>query len=198
MMFVHNLVNSDENRIAKTILIEQSKENKINYYNEVKAVTDELGITMDIETLTKITKSEWKTLTKEKIKEKILLDTEKEVQSKTKMRFIKKNKLNAEEYITKLGVKEVSTIMRLKLNMVETKANFPKDDRICIMCKEREETSEHLFSCPVYQKLTNHNLTWSDQGKHWEDLHWLREAARVVERMEDIREREVNRQKLSI
>ena len=55
MMFVHNLVNSNENRIAKTILIEQSKENKTNYYNEIKAVTEELGIKMDIKTLAKTT-----------------------------------------------------------------------------------------------------------------------------------------------
>ena len=41
-------------------------------------------------------------------------------------------------------------IMRLKLNMIETKANLPNEsDRIslCLMCKKDEETTEHdIFS----------------------------------------------------
>ena len=92
-------------------------------------------------------------------------------------------------------MKEVATIMKLKLNMVETKANFPQgDDRLCIMCREADETTEHLFECPKYQQLTGHNLVWDANGKHWTDMQWMKKAAMVVERIEEIREREVNRQ----
>ena len=110
------------------------------------------------------------------------------------MRFVVKNNMEPEIYIKKLRMTEVATIMRLKLNMVDTKSNFPKgDDRLCIMCGETDETTEHLFQCRRYQELTGHNLRWSDNGDHWNDLQWLKEAAHVVERIEEIRDREIKR-----
>ena len=73
-------------------------------------------------------------------------------------------------------------------------SNFPKgDDRLCIMCGETDETTEHLFQCRRYQELTGHNLRWSDNGDHWKDLQWLKEAAHVVEHIEEIRDREIKR-----
>ena len=112
------------------------------------------------------------------------------------MRFIRKTELVAEDYVNKLSVREVSTIMKLKLNMIETKANFPTkygEDRQCIMCGDNEETTEHLFKCDKYKELAHNNLEWKDNGDQWGDIEWLRQAARVVERIEEIREREINR-----
>ena len=111
------------------------------------------------------------------------------------MRFVSKTKVEAEEYVKKLSMREVATIMKLKLNMVETKSNYPTgEDRTCIMCGNEDETTEHLFKCPRYRQLTGHNLVWSDDGEHWTDLQWLSKAARITERIEEIREREMNRQ----
>lgn len=62
------------------------------------------------------------------------------------------------------------------------------------MCNNHEETTEHLFKCTKYKELAKNYLVWSDEGNHWQDIEWLREAARVVERIEEIREREMNRQ----
>ena len=72
------------------------------------------------------------------------------------MRFVKKDVMEPEEYIKQLNMREVATILKLKLNMVETKANFPNkyDDRMCIMCKREEETTEHLFKCETYRRLS--------------------------------------------
>ena len=193
-MFVHNLINSDEKRIARTILIQQSQLKTSNYYNDIKDTAEKLGVTISIEELQETKKSAWKHKLKEKIHKQILLDIKNEVRTKTKMRFVSKQTFEAEEYIRKLSMKEVATIMKLKLNMVETKANFPRgDDRICIMCKETDETTEHLFKCPKYQQLTGHTLTWDKNRKHWLDIQWLKKAAMVVERIEEIREREVSR-----
>ena len=105
--------------------------------------------------------------------------------------------MEPEEYIQQLNMREVATIMKLKLNMVETKANFPNkyDDRMCIMCKREEETTDHLFKCETYRRLSNNQLAWNDheEGGQWKDVEWLKEAAKVVERVEEIRKREMNR-----
>ena len=193
-MYAYNLINSDEKRLARKVLIEQSKLHKPNYYNNTKTIAEQLGITFNMADLQEVTKSTWKQLIKRKIKEEILHDIEAEVKTKTKMRFVSKREFKAEDYIKKLNMKETKTIMRLKLNMVDTKANFPRgDDRTCVMCGAEDETTEHLFKCPRYQYLTGHNLSWSDCGDHWTDIEWMRKAVSVVERMEEIREREVNR-----
>jgi hypothetical protein len=193
-MFAHNLINSDESRIARKILIEQSKIKTRNYYNTLKTIADKLGVDASVKNLQQITKSQWKTTLKQTINVQILHDIKKETETKTKMRFVNKETMEPELYVKHLSMKEVSTIMRLKLNMVETKGNFPKgDDRTCVMCGEADETTEHLFLCTRYQQLTGHNLKWSADGCHWTDLQWLKEAACVVERIEEIRERELQR-----
>ena len=195
LMFAHNLINSDEKRIARTILIQQSQVRTSNYYNDIKKIAENLEIELDIADLQETKKSKWKQLLKDKIHKQVLHDIKEEVRTKTKMRFVSKQKFEAEEYIKKLTMKETATIMRLKLNMVETKANFPTgDDRRCIMCGEDDETTEHLFKCTRYRHLTGHNLVWDDNGKHWTDIQWMKEAVVVVERIEEIRKREMNRQ----
>ena len=75
---------------------------------------------------------------------------------------------------------------------------MPIDDASLIMCNNDDETTEHIFKCTKYKELSKNHLVWSDEGKHWQDIEWLREAARVVERIEEIREREMNRQTISI
>ena len=193
-MFAHNLVNSDESRMARKILIEQSKIKSSNYYNTIKTSAEKLGIDISIENLAETTKSQWKTTVKQNINKQILMDIKKETETKTKMRFVNKINMKPEPYIEKLSLKEATTIMRLKLNMVDTKSNFPNgEDRTCIMCGEEDETTEHLFQCFKYRQLTGHNLVWSDDGDHWTNLQWLKEAAHVVERIEEIRERELKR-----
>ena len=134
MMFVHNLINSADTRIAKNILLNQSNSKDKNYYNEVKKEAHEMGIELDVETLQTKTKSQWKRIVKEKVKERILGEIN-NVCTNTKMRFIQKKQMQAEEYINKLSMREVSNIMKLKLNMVETKANFPNKyaDRRCVI-----------------------------------------------------------------
>ena len=195
LMFAHTLVNSDEDRIARRVLIEQSKSTTTdNYYNDIKAKANKFGVDVSIEILEETSKSQWKRTIKQNIVKQILMVIKSEAETKTKMRFVVKNNMEPEIYIKKLRMTEVATIMRLKLNMVDTKSNFPKgDDRLCIMCGETDETTEHLFQCRRYQELTGHNLRWNDNGDHWNDLQWLKEAAHVVERIEEIRDREIKR-----
>ena len=133
MMFIQNLLHSSDTRIAKNILLSQSKSKEKNYYNEAKEEANEMGIELDVEMLKTKTKSQWKRIVKEKVKERILSEINNE-STNTKMRFIQKKQLQPEEYINKLSMREVSIIMKLKLNMVETKGNFPNKyaDRRCI------------------------------------------------------------------
>ena len=75
--------------------------------------------------------------------------------------------------------------MMMKLNMTDTKANFPSKykDRTCPMCKAEDETTEHLFQCEKYKELARHTLEWDGSGNQWKDINWMRQSVKVIERI---------------
>ena len=85
--------------------------------------------------------------------------------NKTKLRFIKENKISEKIYISKLNQKLVKIIMSLRLNMMEIKENDHAryGDPICPLCHLETDTGEHLFKC---EKLKE----WSLDGQTHEDL----------------------------
>ena len=80
--------------------------------------------------------------------------------------------------------------------MVDVKMNYKGKyvDQWCVMCKTEEETTEHLFRCKVYKEKARHNLKWNNNGDHLTKVEWLVEAVVVIDRMMEIRKRELNRQ----
>ena len=71
---------------------------------------------------------------------------------KTKLRFIKGSKFEMKEY---LGCEQASSLLKLKLNMVDLRANYKGkySDSLCRRCGLHEEYLEHLWDCPYfYQK----------------------------------------------
>ena len=74
---------------------------------------------------------------------------------KTKLRFL--NDYSLKPYIKNLEFKECITIIKLRLNMIETKCNFKGNyinNKLCEICQENIDTTEHLFEC---KKLNNIN-----------------------------------------
>ena len=80
----------------------------------------------------------------------------------TKLRFIE----NAErkKYIEELEYNESITLLKLRLNMLETKCNYKgnyKESQKCHFCND-DDTTEHLLECPEFE--------YSRQGIKNEDL----------------------------
>ena len=78
-----------------------------------------------------------------------------ETANKTKLRLIKNDKYERKEYLNTCSIKDVTKIMRFRLNMIKIRANYKGkyDDLTCDGCKEEQETTEHIVSCREYQRM---------------------------------------------
>ena len=83
---MHNLFHSDDERLAKQVMIEQKESGQENcWYSEVKEITEKLQIHDDPE---KMTKPEWKKITKDAIHAEV------EAEAKAKCAGMKKLRNN--------------------------------------------------------------------------------------------------------
>ena len=106
----------------------------------------------------------------------------------TKLRFTRS--FETQDYIKSCPMMKVKKIMKVKLNMIELKANFKGkySDLICPACGEQNETTEHVIVCEEYRKLTGHNLQEPDDWvEKMNDTDWLSEACEVYEQIEEVR-----------
>lgn len=160
IMLYHNLVNSDDERLAKKIVLEQRKtEEKDSFYNTVKEMTIALSINIDtIETMTKAA-------LKRKIKEQIgkaMIDTISQLKM-SKMRFVKKQtEFQRKPYVIKMDATSATQVIKTRLNMIRIYGNYKGDltlPRPCPLCKMEDDTTEHLVSC---QELGINGFTTND------------------------------------
>ena len=70
---------------------------------------------------------------------------------KTKTRFVKNGKFEMKEYIKH---KKGPTLLKLKLNMSDLKANYKGkyDNTSCRRCGLHEENIEHLWQCKKFKR----------------------------------------------
>ena len=125
MTLFHSVMNSDDERISKKIIEQQQKENlKNTMYERVKDIAKKLEI--DKTKVGAITKSTWKRLVKDKMKNKIIERLKREMESKTKSRTIKEEKWKMKEYILNCNGKDARDMMLLRLNMWEGHIDYKK------------------------------------------------------------------------
>ena len=95
-----------------------------------------------------LTKEQWKKIVREKMI--IIIENNIKNNSKTKLRFIKGSKFEMKEY---LGCEDTSFLLKLKLNMVDLRANYKGkySDSLCRRCGAHEEYIEHLWDLSKIQ-----------------------------------------------
>ena len=94
MILYHNIMNSDHKRIARKILVEQTKSNNKNtMISKVQQIAQEIGV--KLKNVENMSKSKWKKQVKEKIEEK----TKQEMTNKTKARKIIEDKWEKKKYL---------------------------------------------------------------------------------------------------
>ena len=153
LMTYHWFITSNNSRLAKQVLLNQVNSGLPNcWYTELEK---EYDIDIEIETTSKKIKSKWKKEIKEKIHKRIEEMVRDETVNKTKLRFMKNDKYERKEYLNLCSIKDVTKIMRFRLNMTKTKANYKGkyDDLTCDGCKEEQETTEHIISCEEYKRM---------------------------------------------
>ena len=92
-----------------------------------------------------MTKNEWKKSIKKLIETKV---ENEDWRKRTKSRFV--TDMKRENYVDETDKMTMRNIMKIRLNMLELKANFKgnhKTNTKCPACKVSEDSTEHLFEC---------------------------------------------------
>ena len=89
LMLFHNLIKSNEKRMAKKILIDQLEQQRNNcWYSELEEQMEKYKIFDEIEQIKCYKKSKWKKLVKDKIQQYVNKGYQRESKSMKKLRFV--------------------------------------------------------------------------------------------------------------
>ena len=90
---------------------------------------------------------------------------------KSKARTIQKDKLQMKEYIEKGNTDDIKDILKIRLHMWDVKQNYPKNDTdtTCPICREEEDTTEHVLNCKVELEKVKHTIG-SSNINHWKQI----------------------------
>ena len=103
IMFFHNIITSEEQRLVKRLIIKQKNDQEEGtFYMETKRIAESLNI--EIDEVEKMEKSQVKKNVKEKVKKKMEEKIDKAAPNMTKLRFIRTPvKLERHKYMEELG-----------------------------------------------------------------------------------------------
>ena len=120
----------------------------------VKEICNKYNI--DINTIDIYKKNQLKKEMKNRINYELTKEIVERSQHKTKLRFIKE--YSQKEYLKKLDFNNCIMMIKIRLNMIETKCNYKgnfKDNIKCEICKSEDDTTEHLLRCTNITEIQN-------------------------------------------
>ena len=163
-MLYHELIRGDEYRVSSKIVKEQSKKEMNNSLPQrIRSMMK--YVPCKIEDIEKLKKSTWKRMVKKAMLAKIDGRLKEIMKDKTKSRFaIKESFGEARSYIKNHSGYNAIDILKIRLNMTETKSNFKSKytDCYCPKCKTYNDTTEHVVQCFTEvnaEEITNTNST---------------------------------------
>ena len=152
-----------------------------------------MNIDIKIQNVEKRSKSEWKKEIKEKIQRKVEEEFHEETLTKTKLRHLRNKPFAMEDYVASCDAETVGRIMRIRLNMVDTKSNYKGmyKDTSCVVCGE-EETTEHLLECKYYGQFVVENIGEKVENEELCSTEWLKKAARAMDIIQEVRRQHIS------
>ena len=151
IMLLHNILQSDDNRLLKELVEDQIYETwNGSWYEGIKTTCDKYGIELnDIRTWSKF---QCKHITKRRIEDRIQELFQESKQEMRKLRFIQE--FGKKKYLDDLEYQDSITMLKVRLNMIETKCNYKgnfKENEMCQICQAERDTTEHLLVCQNFQ-----------------------------------------------
>ena len=145
LMVYHNLINSDDDRVAKQIIKEQEKDGYEEcWFGNVKREGKSIGIEVNEEAVLGKQKSVWKKQVKEKIRVAFEAEMTVKKQHGVKLRFL--GNRGSDTYLKEVCNENARMAMKIRLNMVDwIQKNFGVEG-VCPLCGE-EDSTEHVFAC---------------------------------------------------
>ena len=155
IMLLHNILTSKDDRLVKEIVKDQIENTWPGCWTEkVKKICNKYNI--NIKNISEYTKDNLKQLMKDKINKSMNEEIKELNQQKTKLRFIKEH--SQKKYLKELNFKQSIMMLKIRLNMVETKCNYKgifKNNLKCNICKTEDDTTEHLIECTNNTSICN-------------------------------------------
>ena len=155
MMLLHNILNSNAERLTKRIILDQHQYPTPNCWLQVlKREAADINVKVDIEQIKSTTKPVYKKSIKQCI-QKILVD-EIRANATTKMRTVIKGEFGNKRYIDdgQICFSDVSLAMQIRLHMTQQACNYGAKTNSCQFCFDEMETTEHmLLHCKTLQYL---------------------------------------------
>ena len=165
ILLLHNIITSKEERLIKEIVEDQILYPWEGCWFEGIEKTCRM-YEVNVEEIRTWTKYQCKREIKSKVEEKIKKDFQDKKDEMTKLRFIEN--VGRKTYIEELDYEDSITILKLRLNMIETKCNYKGNfvgNLNCAMCKNVEDTTEHLLECPEFE-LSRRGIKIEDLDIH--------------------------------
>ena len=187
LMLYHNLINSDDRRIAKQIVKEQERSGfKDCWFGNTYAEGEKIGIQIAEGLVEGKTKSSWKKKVKIRIREAFKREVMEKKEISKKMRFLEKQA--SETYLKEVFNDEARMALKIRLNMVDwIPQNFGKHGG-CPLCGE-EDSTEHVFNCNATMeggRPSIKNLEDGEKMKEIVDLFMLTERRRREHYLDNI------------
>ncbi len=175
LMFYHNIINSDDDRLIKSMVIEQENmDDDDTFYMDVKLMASTIGLSF--ESIKNLTKDELKILIKENIDKEMVRITTGALKM-TKLRFINEpTTFERKEYLLKMDGSSAIQVLKTRLNMLPVYGNFKGDlsiPRLCQWCDEEDDTTEHFLTCKVVGvcNLNPEHLRNADNVELWRQIN---------------------------
>ena len=138
IMLLHNIVTTEGERLLKEVINDQIEQTwKGCWTEQVKTICNKYNI--NIYNIKEYNKQKLKTIVKQRIDTFLNMYLQKQIISKTKLRFV--NNFTQEQYLEELEFQDSIKLIKIRLNMIEVKC------KKCELCKEQEDTTEHLIKC---------------------------------------------------
>ena len=145
IMLYHNIVNSDDRRVAKKIVQEQEKSGfRDCWFGNVKEEGERIGMKIHENVVKGKLKSKWKKEVKRKIRDMFRKGVEEKKKTSKKMRFLKRS--GSDTYLPEIFNEDARTAIKIRLNMIDwISDNYGKREN-CPLCGH-EDNTEHVIDC---------------------------------------------------
>ena len=145
LMVYHNLMNSDDDRVAKHIVREQEKSGYEEcWFGNVKREGEGIGIEVNEKAVLGKLKSRWKKQVKRKVREAFDAELKNKKREGRKLRFL--GTKGSETYLNEIHNDNARLAVKIRLNMVDWIETNYGVAGVCPLCGE-EDSTEHVFSC---------------------------------------------------
>ena len=169
---------------------------KGDWVNLIEDDLDCLSINLKENEIQKMNKNKFKKYVKGKVKSRALKYLNQIKEKHSKVKDIKYNKLEIQQYMTdsRFTSNNIELLFKLRTRMVQVKANFKTglDSLICDLCKveEEEENQSHLLNCEVL--LNQCESLYNDESVEYDDIFADKEsqlkAVKLFEKVLEVRD----------